>query len=845
MRMSIMVGHGEDSRPALYGDLRRLRKVFVWYAAAVMAGFAAGLAIVLLHGDAGFALIISVGLLPAAAAFLLILRDRLEASAILLALTLFAVLTALATTGLGIHHVSNVAFPVVMVISSMVTKKRTLVLLAAAAVGCVAWLVFGELAGAYTPKVLTRSVAGDFFSVSLVILSTALVARVVSETLLDNNLRLEEELAERTRAQTGRRESEKRFQALVETTCDFIWEIDPEGRYTYCSPQVRALWGFDSQQMLGKSPFDLIGGPEKEQVLEAFTRLMASGAAFRDMEVRSLDAAGMVKVLDVSGVPFFDSAGTLLGYRGITRDITERRQAEEVLRQRDLESESRFRAFVEQAPVAVGLFNMQGFGIYANAKFAETLGLKSPAEAIGRPASDYFAPQFREQSRERTRRRLQGLPVPAEYESVSVRSDGTEFPVHLAVSPVQLGAETASIAFLTDITERKRAEAEKVRLESQLRQAQKMESVGRLAGGVAHDFNNMLSVILGNAELALEESGTTPAVRGYLQEISGAAGRSAELTRQLLAFARKQAIVPRVLDLEATVEGMLKMLRRLIGEGVSLAWLPGVGTWPVRLDPSQVDQVLANLCVNARDAIAGVGTVTIRTANAVLDDAWCASHPHCLPGEYVMISVSDDGCGMEQEVIDRLFEPFFTTKEEGRGTGLGLATVYGIVRQNNGVIDVSSEPCRGSTFRIYLPRHEGDPAKLEPAKLRGAAARNSETVLLVEDEPAVLGMVKTMLEKAGYRVLSTSQPREALRLAAEHAGEIHLLITDVIMPEMNGKELARALSARSPRLKCLYTSGYAADVITDHQVLDEGVDFIQKPYTMQVLAARVREALDA
>jgi PAS domain S-box-containing protein len=705
---------GGDSGPAVYGDLRRLRRVFTWFGVTAMAGFAAGVPIVLSNGDVLFAVILAVAMVPVAASFLLIRRDRLEASAIFLALTMFAALTTLATMGLGIHHISNFAFAVVLLISSMVTRKRTLVALTLVAVGCVAWLVFGELSGAYTPKPLERSVPGDFFSATVVIVVTSLLARLLTETLLKNNLRLHQELVERKRA-------------------------------------------------------------------------------------------------------------------------------EELVR----ESESRFRAFVEQAPVAIGVFNLQGIGLYGNTKFAQTLGLGSAQEMVGRAAVGYFTAESRGESMERTRRRQQGLPVPPEFESIAVHSDGSEFPVHLAVAPIRLAGEAVSIVFLTDITERKRAETEKIRLEAQLRQAQKMESVGRLAGGVAHDFNNMLSVILGNAELALDESAPGHPVRAFLQEISAAAGRSADLTRQLLAFARKQAIVPKVLDLDATVEGMLKMLRRLIGEEIALAWLPGTATWPVRLDPSQVDQVLANLCVNARDAIAGVGTVTIQTSNASLDEAWCNAHAQGVPGDYVMISVSDNGSGMDRDTTERLFEPFFTTKEEGRGTGLGLATVYGIVSQNNGIIDVQSERGVGSTFRIYLPRHAGELEEPEKGPTDGPARMNSETVLLVEDERAVLNMVKTMLQKIGYSVLSASKPGEAIRLAERHDGEIHLLVTDVIMPEMNGRELSRKLCARHPRLKCLFTSGYTADIMTHHDVLDEGVDFLQKPYSMSALAAKVRAVLDA
>jgi PAS domain S-box-containing protein len=399
------------------------------------------------------------------------------------------------------------------------------------------------------------------------------------------------------------------------------------------------------------------------------------------------------------------------------------------------------------------------------------------------------------------------------------------------------GEVTAAIEMVDDITER-------LTLESQFRQAQKMESVGRLAGGVAHDFNNMLGVILGRTEMAMDEADPAQPFFSDLQEIRKAAERSANLTRQLLAFARKQTIAPRVLDLNETVESMLKMLRHLIGEDINLAWLPGKNLWPVHVDPSQIDQILANLCVNARDAIAGVGKITIETEPTAFDEIYSAMHAECVPGEYVLLAVSDNGCGMSREIRDKLFEPFFTTKEMGKGTGLGLATVYGIVKQNNGFINVFSEPGQGTTFKIYLPRHKGT---AEQIRQEGPAEppRGHETILLVEDEPAMLNLITLMLQRLGYTVLAASTPGEAIRLAESHAGEIHLLMTDVVMPEMNGRDLAKNLLSLYPHLKPLFMSGYAANVIVHHGMLDEGVHYIQKPFSKQALAAKVREALDS
>jgi CheY-like chemotaxis protein len=371
-----------------------------------------------------------------------------------------------------------------------------------------------------------------------------------------------------------------------------------------------------------------------------------------------------------------------------------------------------------------------------------------------------------------------------------------------------------------------------------------MESVGRLAGGVAHDFNNMLGVILGHSEVALIQLDPGQSLHTHLTEIREAALRSAALTRQLLAFARKQVIAPKVLDLNETVAGMRSMLVRLLGEDIELRWQPGAALWPVEMDPSQVDQILANLCVNARDAIEDVGKITIETANNVFDEEYCALHAGYVPGDYVRLTVSDDGCGMDAATRTQIFEPFFTTKAAGQGTGLGLATVYGVVKQNSGFINVYSEPGHGTTFAIYLPRHAGAAAPARAERVAGPLARGHETILLVEDEPSILELTAKVLEGQGYTVLTAGTPGAAILLAMEYSGEIHLLLTDVVLPEMNGRDLAKNLLARHPHLRRLFMSGYTANVIAHRGVLDAGVHFIQKPFSIGSLAAKVREALD-
>ena len=430
------------------------------------------------------------------------------------------------------------------------------------------------------------------------------------------------------------------------------------------------------------------------------------------------------------------------------------------------------------------------------------------------------------------------------FQTIHRAKDGRVYPVEIQANFVEFDGREYNCAFARDITERKRVDEEREKLQAQLNQAQKMESVGRLAGGVAHDFNNMLGAILGYTELGMIEVSPTDPIHGTLKDIQKAALRSADLTRQLLAFARKQTVAPKVLDLNETLKGMLKMLRRLIGEDIGLAWLPGKDLGWIRMDPSQIEQLLVNLCVNARDAIHDTGKITVETSAVTFDETDCAAHVGFTPGKYVLLTVSDDGCGIDAETLSHLFEPFFTTKEVGKGTGLGLATVYGMVKQNNGFIDVYSKPGQGTTFKIYLPRHATESGRTALMDASQPAARGHETILLVEDEPMILDITTKMLERQGYTVQAAATPGEAIRLAREHVGEIHLLMTDVVMPEMNGRDLAKNLLSLYPNLKRLFMSGYTADVIAHHGVLDEGVQFIQKPFSVQTLAVKVRGVLD-
>jgi two-component system sensor histidine kinase EvgS len=523
------------------------------------------------------------------------------------------------------------------------------------------------------------------------------------------------------------------------------------------------------------------------------------------------------------------------------REIEARREAETSLAR----SEEKYRRIFENSVVGIFQSTPQGRFITVNPAFARMLGYDSVEEllaGITDIAGQYYVDG---EDRRRFQELLQRQGYVENCEFQVRRKDGTRLWVSNSarVCRADNGEVLHYEGIILDISGRKQAEAERERLQAQLLQAQKLEAVGRLAGGVAHDFNNMLGVILGYAEMALQKTDPAQEIHAELREIMRAARRSSEITRQLLAFARRQAVAPRVIDLNAAVEGLLRMLRRLIGEDIDLSWRPGPGLWPVMLDPSQLDQVLANLCVNARDAIETVGKITIETGNVDFDHAFCRDHPDFVPGQYVLMAVSDNGCGMEDAVRSHVFEPFFTTKAEGRGTGLGLATVYGIVKQNRGFINLYSEPGKGTSFKIYLPREAGPVTPEVEADRPDIPRGRGETVLLVEDEAAVLKLGRMILEGLGYRVLAAAGPDEALALSRTHAGRIHLLITDVVMPEMNGRDLAARLKTETPDLKVLFMSGYTADIITERGGLADKVHFVQKPFSRQELALKVAEAL--
>ncbi|MFA6167767.1 MAG: PAS domain S-box protein [Gemmatimonadaceae bacterium] len=912
-------------------------------------------------------------------------------------------------------------------------------------------------------------------------------ARAALETLVD----------ERT---ATLRESQEKFRALVETTSDWVWEVDAHGTYTYASPKVEALLGYDPSEVVGRTPFDLMPPEEAQRVAATFLSAMQAAAPLEQVLNTNRHRDGHAVIMETSGTPVLDERGVVVGYRGVDRDVTARWRAEDALR----ESENKFRQVSACAQDAIVILNQDGLVTDWNAAAERMFGYRAK-DVIGRDlhallarSSDYESfwqalPRFREDGA--------GPVVNRLLELTARRRDGSEFPVELSIAAMQLSSAWHAIGIVRDISERKQSEralrhseaslkaaqriaragnweldlaantltwtdeifrifeldarefgasydafllaihpddretvdrafrastegrtpyaiehrllmkdgrvkyvqergeteydaeghpvrsigtvqditerklveealgklaselkeaqrlaqigswdwdatsgdltwsqeyfrihgiapsrrppeleehlasytpesaarlgaavrrtlrtgepyelelelattgtprrwvtarseakrddagrisglrgtaqdiTERKHLQSQLLQAQKLESVGRLAGGVAHDFNNMLTAILGYADLTALVVVDNPEVAQNIEEIRKAAQRSANLTRQLLAFARKESIAPRVMGLNDAVEGILKMLQRVIGEYVTLVWTPGHEPWNVKADPAQMDQVLANLAVNARDAmLAGEAMhgrsarLEIGTANVRLDAEFVASHPGGAPGEYVRLRVSDNGCGMDASTLAHVFEPFFTTKALGQGTGLGMATVYGIVKQHSGLIDIQSAPGEGTTVDLYLPRALEAATEEAATDAVRAIRGDGETILLVDDEESVRTPIAQMLHYLGYQVLTAAGAADAIALVDAHQGTPDLLLTDVIMAGMNGLQLRDELLKRRPGLRALFMSGYAGDMISAVGLLDEGTNLVRKPITLQLLQEAVRRSLDA
>ena len=635
-------------------------------------------------------------------------------------------------------------------------------------------------------------------------------------------------IIERAQAEEALRESEAWHRIILQTALDGFLVLDQAGRILQANEAAAHMSGYAVEELVGMGIPDLEANETLEETAAHIETVLARGWHRFESRHRRKDGTLMDIEVAVQHVP--GAKGKLVCFM---RDITAAKLLEEDLR--------KAKAFLETVlntiPAPIFVKDADGRFLECNEAMSALVG-KPREEIVGRTVMDFLPP---ERARRYHEADLQAMAdgERLQYMEQVPNADGQplDMILHKVPLPGPNGRCHGLVVVLLDITERKRAEAE-------LLQAQKMESVGRLAGGVAHDFNNMLCVILGEAQLAMEQVDPSLPLYNELEEIQKAAQRSADLTRQLLAFARKQTIAPKVLDLNETISGMIKMLRRLIGEDIDLVWMPGDGLWKVKMDPTQIDQILANLCVNARGAISGLGRIVIETRNAAFDVDSVPAIDGAAAGRYVALAVNDNGSGMDPETMDRIFEPFFTTKGLGTGTGLGLSMVYGIVRQNNGFIKLQSQPGQGTSFRIFFPRHQGETEQAGSERGSTQPPRAQRTILLVEDEVSILQITCRMLQKHGYTIIPAASPQEALDLAKRFPDQIHGLVTDVIMPGMSVREFANRMVALFPALKCLYMSGYTADIIARHGVLDDGVHFIQKPFSAQELLVKLREVFE-
>ncbi len=508
-------------------------------------------------------------------------------------------------------------------------------------------------------------------------------------------------------------------------------------------------------------------------------------------------------------------------------------------------SEKKFQQFYDESPVGYHELDTKGRITRVNRKELEMLGY-TPAEMLGNPVWNFFLEE--DTTRHITLAKLGGdVSFHDTFERSYRRKDGTTLPVLIEERVLRdekgqiLGIRSA----VEDITERRQTQETLRRSEEQLRQWQRVEAIGRLAGGVAHDFNNLLMTIKGCSEILLNAFDRRDPRREEVEEILKAADRATSLTRQLLAFGRRQVLQPQLLNLNSVVMNMDKMMRRLIGEDIQLVTILDKELWSVKVDPGMIEQVIMNLAVNSRDAMPQGGKLILETSNVNHDEEYASSHVSVKPGHYVMLAVSDNGCGMDKETQSHLFEPFFTTKEKGKGTGLGLSTVYGIIKQSGGNIWPYSEAGQGTTFKIYLPRADKTASIYKPRSRPATAPGGTETILLVEDEEAVRSMVSRILQNKGYTLLEASNGNEALQICQQNEGPIHLMVTDVIMPQMSGRELAERLAPILPEMKVLYMSGYPDNTIVQHGVLEAGTAFLQKPFTLNALELKVREVLDS
>jgi len=642
-------------------------------------------------------------------------------------------------------------------------------------------------------------------------------------------------------AQTVLVQEQARLRNLLQTIPALIWMKDPLGLYLSCNSRFERFFGAPESLIVGKTDYDFVSAELADIFRAHDQKAIANGQPSVNEEWVSYADDGHRELLETIKTPVYDTAGNLLGVLGIAWDITEKKRIEEELRK----ERSRFVNLVDSVDGIVWETDAESLTFTYVSQQAERL-LGYPKEAWHEEG--FWLRHLHPQDRERVRAHSVACTVQRadhELEYRFLADNGATFWIQDFVTVVaEDGAPRWRRGVMVDVTRKKEEEQERRNLELQLRQAQKIEAIGRLAGGVAHDFNNQLSVILGYADLMRNTLLSPEKMRTYVNQILKAATLSRDITRQLLAFSRQEVITPQALDLNGLVKGVKKGLGRLIREDIRFDLRLGDHLWPILMDPTQVDQVIMNLIVNARDAMEHGGLLIVETRNVVLDATFAKHHPEIAAGEYVQLAVSDTGSGMGSETVLHIFEPFYTTKETGKGTGLGLATVYGIVSQNKGLVLVESELGRGSTFKVYFPRSEAAPQAAAGQAPGLLTEDRSGVILLVEDEETVRQMATDILEEGGYTVLVAATPHEALGICAHPEPQIDLLLTDVIMPEINGRELSRQIRSLRPGIKVLFMSGYAADILPGDRE-DAETAFIKKPFGVQTLLERIAQQLDA
>ena len=642
-------------------------------------------------------------------------------------------------------------------------------------------------------------------------------------------------LEDKAQSEDKLEKSEKNYRELTEGANSIFLKWKPDGTISYMNNYGLDLFRFEEKDIVGRNVLETIV-PQKESTGRDLTlmvkKIRENPEDYTDNLNENICSDGKKLWIKWRNQALRDENGEVREILSMGIDVSESVQAETL-----------FSKVFNNTPIGILITRVRDVKIIeANAHALQLIGYEYD-EAIGKVASELFNFKFWGQFKDREEmiRSFSDSNQLVNYESELIDKNGKTHFILFSSEIIHFDGEDALLTVVNDLTEQKETEIQNNKLEKQLGQSQKMEAIGRLAGGIAHDFNNMLVVILGNAQMALSTLSPDNEICSELKEIEKAANRSSDLTRQLLSFSRKQVISPQIINLNSVIMDHEKMLSRVLGEEIKINTLIQDNLWDTKIDPSQIDQILMNLAVNARDAISGAGEITIETSNIIIDENFIAGNPLAKLGEYIVLIFSDTGCGMDKEVCNKIFEPFFTTKSGSKGTGLGLSTVYGIVQQNEGIINVYSEKDIGTTFKIYLPRHEGEFSRL-PAK-KEIPLEGNETIVLAEDEIQITKLVNNFLNNLGYNVLISKDVEDAVSIVENYPGKIDLLITDVIMPVMNGKQLKDEIEKYQPEIKTLFMSGYAENIIVNKGVLDRGLNFIQKPFSNISLAEKIREIL--